>query len=187
MVVVKDAAAPPLWARFYENAARKPPHSKAKVRIARVHRKISNRRQDFLHQRSTCIIQRFDGVCVEDLNVKALARTKLSKSFADAALGEFFRLLRYKALWYGKRFVAIDRFFPSSKRCHACGAINPALTLCERQWVCPSCGMLLDRDHNASLNIRDEGLRILAAGHAERLNAQGANVRPATRRQLAVN
>jgi putative transposase len=171
--------------------ARRKPGSKrkarAKAKVAHAHRKIGNQRKDFLHQHSTRIIRRFDGVCVEDLNVKALARTKLSKSFTDAAHGEFRRLLRYKALWYGKRFAAIDRFFPSSKRCNPCGAVNDALTRSERAWRCPSCGAVLDRDHNASQNIRDEGLRILAAGHTERLNAQGVHVRPGTSGQWTTN
>jgi len=160
---------------------------KAKAHVARVHQKIARRRGDFLHKLSTRIVKRFAGMCIEDLNLKGLVRTKLARSFNDAAIGEFFRLLRYKAVWYGKRLIAIDRFFPSSKTCHACGAVNAALTLADRQWVCPACGAVLDRDHNASLNIRDEGLRLLAVGRTERLNAQGACVRPATHRQRATN
>lgn len=161
--------------------------ARAKQRVARIHQKIAQQRQDFLHKLSSQTIKRFDGVCVESLNVKALARTKLAKSFNDAAHGEFVRQLKYKAVWYGKRFVTIDRFYPSSKRCHACGAINDALTLADREWSCSSCGIVHDRDHNASLNIRDEGLRLLAVGHTDKQNAQGASVRPANRRQLAAN
>ncbi|MCI0456089.1 MAG: helix-turn-helix domain-containing protein [Gemmataceae bacterium] len=86
-----------------------------------------------------------------------------------------------------KHFVAIDRFFPSSKRCHTCGTLNEALALADRSWQCSACGSVHDRDHNAALNIRDEGLRLLAVGHTESLNAQGADVRPATRRQSATN
>jgi putative transposase len=153
--------------------------AKAKNQVTRVHQKIANRRGDFLHKLSTKIVRRFDGVCIEDLNLAGLARTKLAKSFGDAAIGEFFRQLKYKAVWYFKRLVAIDRFFPSSKTCHECGAVNDALTLSEREWVC-SCGVVHDRDHNASLNIRDEGLRLLAVGHTERQNAQGVSVSPAT-------
>jgi putative transposase len=137
---------------------------KAKNRVARVHRRIANCRKNFLHQHSTKIIRSFDGVCIEDLNIKALVKTKLGKSFSDAAHGEFRRQLAYKALWYGKRLIIIDRFFPSSKHCHNCGFINHDLELSDREWRCPQCGRLLDRDHNAALNIRDEGIRILAAG-----------------------
>jgi putative transposase len=160
---------------------------KAKIKVARVHQKIANRRGDFLHKLSTRIVKRFAGVCIEDLNIRGLARTKLAKSFSDAAIGEFFCQLRYKAVWYGKRLIAIDRFFPSSKTCHACGAVNAALTLADRQWVCPACGVVLDRDHTASLNIRDEGLRLLTVGHTERQNAQGADVSLATRQPSATN
>jgi putative transposase len=152
--------------------------ARAKTRVARVHQKIANQRGDFLHKLSTRIIKRFAGACIEDLSLKGLVRTKLAKSFSDAALGEFFRQLRYKARWQGKHLIAIDRFFPSSKRCHACGAVNEALTLAERQWTCPACGAVLDRDHNASQNIRDEGLHLFAVGHTEKENARGVLVSP---------
>jgi putative transposase len=110
------------------------------------------------------MVRSFEGICIEDLYIKSLAKTKQAKSWMDAAHGEFRRQLAYKALWYGKRLVIIDRFFPSSKRCNNCGYINHDLELSDREWRCPQCSVLHDRDHNASLNIRDEGLRILAAG-----------------------
>jgi putative transposase len=136
---------------------------KAKVRVARVHRRIANQRKDFLHKLSTDLIQRFEGVCVEDLNVKGLARTKLAKSFMDAAHGEFRRQLKYKAAWYRKHFAVIDRFFPSSRYCPACGQVNRKLKLSDRVWDC-DCGVVHDRDLRAANNVRDEGLRMLAAG-----------------------
>jgi putative transposase len=148
--------------------------ARARQKVARVHQKIADRRQDFLHKLSTVIVKRFDGVCVEDLNVKGLARTKLAKSFADAAHGEFLRQLRYKATWHGKAFAAVDRFYPSSRTCHACNAVNGELTLADRVWRCPSCGAVLDRDHNASLNVRDEGLQILAVGHTREVKRSGS-------------
>ncbi len=150
---------------------------KARAKLARVHRKIANQRKDFLHKLTTDIVKNHDGICIEDLCIKGLARTKLAKSFTDAAMGEFRRQLEYKCLWNRKPFVVIDRFYPSSKRCNACGAINAILTLSDRNWVC-ECGLVHDRDVNASRNIRDEGLRILAAGQAESRNAQGDTVRP---------
>jgi putative transposase len=108
-----------------------------------------------------------------------MARTKLAKSVLDAALSEFRRQLEYKAVWRRKHLATIDRFFPSSKLCGACGAVNDALTLADRAWTC-GCGMTHDRDLNAARNIRIEGLKLLvAAGHAETLNACGAQVRPA--------
>lgn len=152
--------------------------AKAANKVARVHRKISNQRGDFLHKLSTNLIRSHDAACIEDLSIRGLARTKLAKSFADASMGEFRRLLTYKAEWNRKCVAIIDRFFPSSRLCRGCGAINEALTLGDRQWVC-NCGMVHDRDLSAAINIRDEGLRILAAGHAERRNARGQTVRPA--------
>jgi putative transposase len=150
---------------------------RAKRRLARAHQKARDRRQDFLHKLSTDLVNEQEAICIEDLNVKGLARTKLARSFSDAAMGEFRRQLAYKCEWNRKTLVVIDRFFPSSKMCRDCGAINEALALSDRHWVC-ECGVVHDRDLNAARNIRDEGLRILAAGQAERLNAQGAGVRP---------
>jgi putative transposase len=152
--------------------------AQARQRVARVHERTANQRQDFLHKLSTDLIGRFDAIFIEDLNVSGLARTKLAKSFMDAAHGEFRRQLQYKAVWNRKHLGAVGRFYPSSKTCHDCGAVNHALALSDRQWVCV-CGTVHDRDHNASLNIRDEGLRLLAVGHTERQNARGAGVRPA--------
>lgn len=158
----------------------------AKLRIARHHQQTANRRQDFIHQFTTGVVRRFGAVCVEDLNVQGLVRTKLGKSFGDAACGECLRQLAYKCAWGRKHCIKVGRFYPSSKACGACGAINATLTLSDRSWVC-ECGAVHDRDLNAANNIRNEGLRLLAAGHAESQNAQGACIRPATRRQRATN
>jgi putative transposase len=159
---------------------------KARERLARAHQKAGRRRQDFLHKLSTKLVNQHEAIGIEDLNVEGLARTKLARSFADAAMGEFRRQLAYKCEWSRKTLIVIDRFFPSSKMCHACGAINDTLALSDRHWVC-ECGAVHDRDRNAAINIRDEGLRILAAGQAERLNAQGASVRPSVSGLLASN
>ena len=145
--------------------------AKARLRVARVHQQTANKRKDFLHKLSTKLIRRFDGVCIEDLNLAALARTKLrghAKSFQDAAFGELFRMLGYKAEWHRKHLVAIDRFYPSTKECSVCHALNHSLTLSDREWTCV-CGAVHKRDPNASINIRVEGLRILAAGHARQV------------------
>ena len=130
-----------------------------------------------MHKLSTDLVNQHDAICIEDLNVKGLARTKLAKSFVDAAMGEFRRQLEYKCLWNRKHLIVVDRFFPSSKMCNHCGALNDQLTLSDREWDC-DCGAHHRRDFLAACNIRDEGLRTLAAGQAERLNAQGASVRP---------
>jgi len=152
---------------------------KARQRLARIHSRVQNKRQDFLHKLTTSLVQNYDGLCIEDLSLLGMARTKLAKSVSDAALGEFRRQLEYKAVWHRKHLATIDRFFPSSRLCGECGAVNDALTLADRAWAC-GCGTIHDRDLNAARNIRTEGLKLLvAAGHAETLNACGAQVRPA--------
>jgi putative transposase len=152
--------------------------AKAKQKVARLHQKTADQRKDFLHKESTKIIKRFAGVCIEDLCVKGLARTKLSKSVLDAAHGEFRWMLEYKAAWHRRHCVRVDRFYPSTKTCNKCGHVNHALTLKDREWICPVCGASHDRDINAARNVKDEGLRILTAGHAGSLTARGACRRP---------
>ena len=99
---------------------------------------------------------------MEDLNVKGMVKNhNLAESICEMNFGEFRRMLEYKANWYNRKIVFIDRFYPSSKTCHNCGYINKNLTLNDRQWVCPQCGEVIERDYNAALNILDEGLRIL--------------------------
>jgi putative transposase len=129
-----------------------------------------------LHKLTTDLVANHDGLCIEDLSLKGLARTKLAKSFSDASMGEFRRQVEYKSVWNRKYLAVIDRFYPSSRLCRDCGAINETLTLSDRQWVC-DCGMAHDRDLSAAINIRDEGLRLLAEGHSERQNARGRGVR----------
>jgi putative transposase len=152
--------------------------AKARIAVAEVHRRISDRRGDFLHKLTTELVKDHDGVCIEDLSLKGLVRTKLAKSFGDAAMGEFRRQLGYKSLWNRKHLIVVDRFFPSSKTCNACGRVNDTLTPSDRRWVC-GCGVGHGRDLNAARNVKDEGLRMLAAGHAESRNARGRLVRPA--------
>lgn len=145
---------------------------KAKRRLNRIYAKIRNQRQDWLHKLTTELVQKYDGLCIENLNLKGMAKTKLSKSVLDAALGEFRRQLEYKAVWYRKHLVVIDRYFPSSKLCRECGAINLNLALSDRVWTC-ECGAVHDRDLNAAMNIRDEGISHIpvAVGHTETQNA----------------
>jgi putative transposase len=140
---------------------------KAKQRLARAHQRIRNRRSDWLHKQAMGILRQFDTVCIETLNIRGLARTKLAKSFSDAALGTFLRMLAHKAEWHGRQIVAVGRFFPSSKLCHRCRE-KTVLTLSHRIWTCsnPHCGVTHDRDVNAAINIMQEGLRLLAAGQS---------------------
>lgn len=156
---------------------------KARKRLNRVHAKVRNQRQDWLHKLTTNLVTRYDGLCIEDLSLKGMARTKLSKSVLDAALGEFRRQVEYKSIWHRKHLGVVGRFFPSSKLCGECGAVNHSLTLKDRVWVC-GCGAVHDRDLNAAQNIKVEGMQNIpvVAGHANTKNACGESVRP--RQQL---
>lgn len=154
--------------------------AKARKRVARVHEQTRNRRQDFTHKLTARLVAEHDTIIIEDLSLKGMARTKLSKSVLDAALGEIRRQLTYKTQWVGKNLVVIDRWFPSSKHCGSCGETNSKLTLNDRDWTC-SCGQVHDRDLNAARNIRTEGLRqhqSAAVGHTEAQNACEGRVRP---------
>jgi putative transposase len=153
--------------------------------VARIHQRIANQRAPFCHDLTTKLIKNHQAVCIENLNVRGLARTKLAKSFYDAALGQIRRQLEYKSQCYGTHVVVIHRFFPSSQLCSVCGFKNMALTLDDRIWIGPVCGTTPDRDVNAALNIKNEGLHVIAVGHTESLNACGADVRPASCRQTA--
>lgn len=137
--------------------------NRARKAVARQHLKVANQRTDHLHKLSARLVGQYDAICVEDLAVAALAKTKLGKSVLDAAWGQFRFQLTYKAHWQRKHLMVIGRFFPSSRLCGACGAITSDLTLSDRVWRC-GCGAIHDRDLNAARNIRHEGLRLLLAG-----------------------
>jgi len=135
---------------------------KQKIKIAKIHEHIANQRMDFQHKRSTEIANAYDAVCVEDIDMKALSQSlKLGKSTMDNGYGEFRRMLEYKLEDRGKTFVKIDKWYPSSKRCSCCGHINKDLKLSDREWACPECHASWDRDINAAINIREEGMRII--------------------------
>jgi putative transposase len=153
--------------------------SKARKRLAIGYARVRDQRQDWLHKLSVKIIRTHDTVCIEDLSLKGLVKTKLAKSFSDAAHGTFARMLEYKGLWYDCRVVKVGRFYPSTKTCHGCGQ-RQFLLLSERQWVGAGCHMEHDRDINAAKNLLVEGLRTVTAGHAETLTACGEGVRLVT-------
>jgi putative transposase len=140
--------------------------AKARMKVARLHAKIADCRRDHLHQLTRCIINENQVIAVEDLNIKALVKhPTLAKSISDASWGEFVRQLDYKAAWAGRQLVKIDRWFPSSKRCHHCGHLADSMPLNVRIWDCPSCGaQSIDRDVNAAKNILTAGLAGLACG-----------------------
>lgn len=133
---------------------------KQRLVVAKLHEKITNQRKDFLHKASTSIIRQFDSIFVEDLNIGGLMKNRsLSKAIGDVSWAEFYRLLEYKADWNGKNVAYINRFSPSSKTCNVCGAINNGLELSDRKWTCAVCFTDLDRDFNASQNIKNFGLK----------------------------
>jgi putative transposase len=136
--------------------------NKARIRLAKLYKKINDRKQYYLHAVSNSLIDENQVICMEDLNVKGMVKNhNLAESICEMNFGEFRRMLEYKARWYNRKIVFVNRFYPSSKTCHNCGYINKSLTLKDRQWVCPQCGEVIERDYNAALNILDEGLRIL--------------------------
>jgi len=135
---------------------------KQQKKLFRIHEKIRNQRLDFLHKLSTKLISENQVICLEDLSVKNMVKNhKLAKSISDASWSKFVELLKYKADWYGRELVQIDKFFPSSKMCSNCGNIKKDLKLEDREYCCDCCNLVIDRDYNASLNILKEGLRIL--------------------------
>lgn len=162
---------------------------KARVKVAKVHAKIVRCREDFLHKLSRKLVDENQVIVVENLAVRNMVKNqKIAKSISDAGWGQFCTMLKY-AEWSGKTYIEVDRFYPSSKTCNNC--LNPvdSLSLDVLRWQCPKCGESHDRDINAAMNIRDEGLRILAVGHTA--TASGGRVRPskstAFARHLPVN
>ena len=133
---------------------------KAKLKVQKLHTKVTNQRTDYLHKISNEITNQYDIICLETLNVKGMIRNKhLSKSIADVAWSEFIRQLEYKASWRGKTVIKIDKWFPSSQICSYCGANTGKKPLNIRKFDCPQCGKKdIDRDINASINIRNYGL-----------------------------
>jgi len=154
--------------REQRRLSRKPKGSqnrnKSRVKVARIHEKVSNQRSDFLHKLTTDLIRSYDLISVESLKIKNMVKNrKLAKSISDASWGEFVRQLEYKCEWYGKTLVKIPTFFASSQTCNVCGFKNEAVKdLKVRNWICPECGESHDRDVNAAKNILNKGLEMLA-------------------------
>ena len=146
--------------------------AKARLKVARLHKKIADRRRDYQHKLSTKIIRENQVVCIESLQVKNMVKNhSLAKAISDVGWSEFVRQLEYKAEWYGRTLVKIDKWYPSSKRCFDCGHILDSLTLDVRAWTCPECGVHHDRDINAAKNILAVGLTVAACGEAIRPGA----------------
>ena len=159
--------------------------NKARRLVARAHERVACARRDHLHKLSRRIVDETQIVVVEDLHVKGImANHSLAKATGDAGWGMFTGFLEYKAARAGKAFLKCDRWYPSSKTCNACGSICDKMPLDVRAWTCAHCGAHLDRDINAAMNIRDEGLRVLAAGAVA--SASRGNVSHGVRRNPRV-
>ena len=132
--------------------------NKQRIKVARIHEKISNCRKDFCHKLSKKLADKYDYICLEDINLRGIAQAlHLGKSTNDNGFGMFRQFLSYKMFESGKQLIRIDKWFPSSKMCHICGCINSDLKLSDRTWIC-DCGATLNRDQNAAINIRNVGL-----------------------------
>jgi putative transposase len=139
---------------------------KRKHRVAILHEKVANQRKDFLHKVSTELIRENQSIALEDLNISGMLKNHcLAGSISDVSWGTFVTMLEYKAKWNGINILRIGRFEQSSKTCNHCGYINKELTLKDREWTCPDCGIVLDRDFNASINIKNFALNKLCTEH----------------------
>jgi putative transposase len=173
--------------RFQRRLARKQKGSanraKAAAKVARAHRKVRCARQDFLHRASTGLVRSADTIVIEDLNVAGMVRNRrLARVIADCGWGEFRRQLAYKCEHAGRSLVVIDRWYPSSKTCSACGHVLAELSLGTRHWTCPACGTRHDRDINAAKNILAAGLAAAACGAGVR-HLETPPVRPAVKQE----
>lgn len=153
-------------------------YERQRLKVARIHEKITNSRMDLIHKTTLDIVRNYDKIFVEDLNVSGMMKNrKLAKSIGDVAWGTFINTLKYKAEWNDKEILEVGRFFPSSKTCNSCGWINNSLTLKDRNWKC-KCGLVVDRDLNSAKNILNEGLRCKDISVGTTDHGRGAQIRP---------
>ena len=135
---------------------------KSRLKLSTAYEKLSNKRKDYLHKLTTKLIKENDVICIENLSVKNMTKNhKLAKAIQDASFGTLVSMLKYKAKWHNRQIIEIGRFYPSSKLCNCCGYVKKDLTLNDREWTCSNCKTKHDRDFNAAINIKNEGLRIL--------------------------
>ena len=139
--------------------------NKQRVKVASVHERITNQRNDFLQKHSSMLVRENQTICIEDLNIRGMVRNhKLARSIASASWGKFFRMLEYKSAWYGNDIIRVPTMYPSSQTCSCCGYKNPLVkNLAVRSWECPECHTKHDRDVNAGINILKKGLLMQSA------------------------
>lgn len=142
---------------------------KIKNKISKINKRIANQRNDFLHKESSRLANKYDLICVEDISMKEMAsKFHLAKNTYENSYYKFLEYLKYKLEDRGKQLIIIDKYYPSSKKCNVCGSINKDLILNEREWVCPTCGTLLDRDVNAAINIKKRGIeKFMSVGYPD--------------------
>ncbi len=175
-------------ARAQRNLSRKAEGSnnqaKARRKVARVHTRIADRRRDHLHKLTTRLVRENQTIVIEDLAVRAMVRNRnLARAISDAAWAEFRSLLEYKAAWYGREVIAVDRFFPSSRLCSACGSLARGMPLHVRIWTCEGCGTTHDRDVNAAKNLLAAGLAVTVCGAGVRPQRSTPGGRSATKQK----
>ncbi|MEV5539781.1 RNA-guided endonuclease TnpB family protein [Saccharopolyspora shandongensis] len=160
---------------------------KARLKVARIQAKIADRRRDHLHKVTTRLVRDKQTVVIEDLNVRGMVRNRnLSRAISDASWSELRSMLEYKCAWYGRDLIAIDRWFPSSKTCSACGKLTESMPLQVREWTCNDCGARHDRDINAARNIVAAGLAVSACGAGVRPQRETSRTgRPAVKQELS--
>lgn len=144
--------------------------TKAKLKLAKVHEQIKNKKQDYLHNITTKIVSENQIIVLEDLNVSRMMKNhKLAKAIQELGLYEMRRQIEYKAKWYGREVIFVSRWFPSSKKCSCCGNIKHDLKLSDREYICENCGLVIDRDENAAINIEAEGIRLYEENIGQRM------------------
>ncbi|MER6808561.1 RNA-guided endonuclease TnpB family protein [Spirillospora sp. NPDC000708] len=157
---------------------------KARRRVARIHARITDRRRDTLHKITTRLVRDNQTIVIEDLSVRNMVRTQsLARSISDAAWSEFRRMLEYKAGWYGREVIAVDRWFPSSKLCSTCGTLKDKMPLNVREWTCDGCAATLDRDVNAARNLLAAGLAVSVCGAGVRPQRESSRTGPSATKQ----
>jgi len=143
-----------------------------RIKVARIHQKIANQRHHFLHQFSTFLVDNYDEIIIEDLNVAGMVKNHcLAKAISDVSWSEFFRQLEYKCEWYGKTLTRVDRFFPSTQLCSGCGVKSATkIKLGVSEWRCGSCGSIHDRDENAAINLKNQSATCVDNRHGEKVS-----------------